>query len=56
LIQTAGIEGYDKIIKELPKEALSQPQETTSQPFEENPLVANLPEDQKRLFYEVIAR
>jgi hypothetical protein len=70
-IQTAGVEGYDKIIKEVPKEVLTtndeqgqsqamsmaqMPQQLPIQQFEENPLVANLPEDQKRLFYEVINR
>jgi len=82
-IATAGVEGYDKIIKEAPKEALTvnnaqtQPQamgtaqmpqqqgmgegmpqqaQPQPQPQNENPLIANLPEDQKRLFYEIINR
>ena len=75
---TAGIEGWDKIVKELPKESLEMggqgqpgqlgqqgqmpptppggmPTGIEGQPAaEENPLVANLPEDQKQLFYELL--
>lgn len=82
-LATSGVENYDKIIKEAPKEALSvenqqQPQailqvmgqgeipqqeqgmgEAEQQPQPQpqgNPLVEMLPEEQKRVFYELVGR